>query len=146
MGKQAYILPYGERRRLHNRAYRAQQRNHSEVCGVLVIDSDKRIELRFLRNRSDQPYKYRLSRMDIRTVRNSIAGQNRRILGTFHSHPVGEAVPGPGDLAEGFFNGTELIYDVCALEARLWRRRNHGGRRIAKELPLVLDPRAKRAV
>ena len=141
MDRTSYILPYSERQRLHNQAYDAQQRNHFEVCGVLIIGFNKRVALWFLKNRSRQPYRYKLNITDIITVQHRIAVYDQHILGTFHSHPVSEAIPGHGDLENGFFNGVEMIYDVCACEARLWCVKKYQGVLITKELPLCLESR-----
>lgn len=137
----AFILPYRERRRLHDRAYRAQQRDHLEVCGVMVTDNTKRIELIFLKNRTTHSYNYTIDIEDIREVRKTIKAKAQRILGTFHSHPVGETTPGPGDLEKGFFNGLEMIYDVCGREVKLWRIKKIEGLRSAIEVPLILEGR-----
>jgi len=55
-----FILPVNERRRLHDRAYRAQQRDHSEVCGVVATGPNRRIILHFLENKSDTPGHFEL--------------------------------------------------------------------------------------
>ncbi len=52
----AYILPYKEFQNLNKQAYRAQQYNHLEICGILVASSNRRITLQFLKNYSRQPY------------------------------------------------------------------------------------------
>jgi proteasome lid subunit RPN8/RPN11 len=59
-------------------------------------------------------------RTDVAVIAKRLNGRER-ILGTFHSHPLGGAKPSEADLRSGFFNGRELIYDVCAREVRLWR-------------------------
>jgi proteasome lid subunit RPN8/RPN11 len=141
MINKTYILPYKERRRLHERAYRAQQRNHSEVCGALVVGKDRRIELYFIKNSSGRPGHHEIDMEEIKAIRNSIKGRNKRILGIFHSHPVGEAIPGSGDLRGGFYNGHSMIYDVIGREARLWRLCKRGDRKQANEVPLMLEPR-----
>lgn len=137
-----YLLPSSEWRKLQLRAYRAQQQNHLEVCGVLVTGMEKRIKFWFLHNRSRQPYHYELRMTDFRTVQNLITNQNQYLLGTFHSHPLSEAVPGPGDLENAFFKGVELIYDVCGEQARLWSVKKCQGVLIAKELPLISNSRS----
>ena len=62
-----------------------------------------------------------------------------RPLGTFHSHVVGTAIPGPRDVREGFYRGYQLVYDVCGREVKLYRRVRRGGRLIAREVPLVRE-------
>jgi len=123
-----YILPYKEKRKLHGRAYRAQQRNHDEVCGLLVTGSDKIIELVFLKNISNDAYNFKINRSEIIGVLKGIKSRNKHILGSFHSHPVGEAIPSKGDLENGFYKGFEMIYDVCAREVKLWRLNKKTGK------------------
>src|SRR5260221_8187809 len=48
------VLPVRERLRLHDRAYRAQQRDQSEVCGAVVADPTGRCSLLFLPNQSNR--------------------------------------------------------------------------------------------
>ena len=47
----------------------------------------------------------------------------KTVLGTFHSHPISEAIPSPGDFmgAGSLSDSLMLIYDVCGIEARLGR-------------------------
>lgn len=140
-----FILPNSEKRRLHDRAYRAQQHGQFEVCGLLIVDARGRISLRFLRNESGDPGRYEISLRTIADIRSAIRLENRRILGSFHSHPVSEAAPGRGDLRRGFFNGVELIYDVCGRSARMWRLVKPRGRRVFREVPLVCEPRQRKS-
>jgi proteasome lid subunit RPN8/RPN11 len=60
----------------------------------------------------------------------------KRVLGTFHSHPISEAIPGRGDLARTALNSLCLIYDVCGRKPRLWKIVKRDGQRIANEVPL----------
>ncbi len=143
MTKENYKLPYRERRRLHERSYRAQQRDGSEVCGLLVVGRDKRIRLQFLRNIAKEPGKYNIDLREVKAMNRSIVAQNKKILGSFHSHPVSEAIPGAGDLKTGFYRGIEMIYDVCGREVKLWRVKRNGIKKTAKELPLIFEARLK---
>jgi proteasome lid subunit RPN8/RPN11 len=141
MRKEIYKLPYKERRRLHERSYRAQQRDGSEVCGLLLVGRDKRIELRFLRNIAKEPGKYNIDLREVKVLHRAISSHSKKILGSFHSHPVSEAVPGAGDLEIGFYRGIEMIYDVCGREIKLWSVKRNGKKRTAKELPLIIEGR-----
>ncbi len=139
-----FILSNNEKRRLHDRAYRALRRGHFEVCGLVIVDGRGRISLQFLRNESGDPGRYEISLRTIADVRNAAQQENRRILGSFHSHPVSEAAPGSGDLKRGFFKGVELIYDVCGRSVRMWRLVKRRGRRVLTEVPLVCEPRQRK--
>lgn len=134
-----YFISDRERHRLHRRAYRAQQRDHSEVCGALLVDQRKRLTFWFLKNHSVNRASYEVYLSDMKTVTASLAQSSKRILGTFHSHPVSEARPGTGDLKRGFYRGIELIYDVCGREMRLWQQKKQGKRKKLKELPIVYE-------
>jgi proteasome lid subunit RPN8/RPN11 len=129
---------------MHRRAYRAQQLDHLEVCGVLAADDDNRIRLIFLPNKSQKAYEYELDRKAILAIMRTSLSDGMRAIGTFHSHPVGYALPSQGDLKKGFFRGVELIYDVCGREFKLWRLRTRGHRRIATELILISEPQRAR--
>jgi len=136
------VLPIRERLRLHDRAYRAQQRDQSEVCGAVVADSQGRCRLVFLPNQSNRPRHFEMRWSDIREIRGGIEGSSTRLVAVFHSHVVGEAVPSKGDLAQPPTTMLSLIYDVCGRSARLWRVRNVKGVRTATEVPLVVESTA----
>jgi proteasome lid subunit RPN8/RPN11 len=137
-----YILPYSELRKLHNHAYLAQQSDHSEICGVIVLSNDDRIELLFLNNISTKSYHYELEIELVNKLEQDIESDGKKILGTFHSHPISEAIPSKGDLENGFYNGVEMIYDVCGREIKLWCLSNKT-EMILNELQLVKEPRSK---
>lgn len=142
-----YLLEHKEYRRLHDRSYRAQQAGHREACGVLLVDTQRNIRLIFLKNLSNRPYSYEVDCDEIRTiVRNTRTLKKEIVLGSFHSHPVGEANPGKGDVKNAFYNGIEMIYDVCGLDVKLWYRRKIGKRYQLIQLPLKIErsPRRKK--
>jgi proteasome lid subunit RPN8/RPN11 len=131
-----YVLPSATRRSLHRRAYQAQQSDHAEVCGALLCDAKGQLQLVFLPNQSKRPSCWLLSTADLRGAAKAAAERGLTLLGTFHSHVVGHAVPGPRDLREGFYRGHQLIYDVCGRHAKLYRRVYRGGRVLAREISL----------
>jgi proteasome lid subunit RPN8/RPN11 len=137
---QSYVLPYREFRRLHGRALRAQQRDQSEVCGLVAVQRGRRLHLVYLRNHSVVPCKTVLDLRELRLVARNAVRFKETVLGAFHSHPIADAVPGRNDRLSGFFRGHELIYDVCGLNARLWEMVTAGcGRRRVKELTLTVE-------
>ena len=91
-----YTLPFLERRRLHDRAYRAQQRDQSEVCGALMSTRWGVLRLHFLENKSERPGHFEIESTELRALRQSQKGTGLRFFGTFHSHPLTYAVPGQG--------------------------------------------------
>lgn len=116
-----FVLPFRERRRLQDRAYRAQQRNHLEVCGALSATKSGVLKLHFLKNQSKSPGHFEISSTDLIAIKRSLQNGRQRFVGTFHSHPLTYALPGPGDLKSARPRELMLVYDVCGCEARLWR-------------------------
>jgi proteasome lid subunit RPN8/RPN11 len=99
-----YILPYNERRRLHGRAYRAQQKNHLEIGGAIITDNDRRLELIFIKNEIHEPYKYAISNKLLSPMKEEVQKRGKKMLGMFNSHPLSIAAPGKSDF-HGFYKG-----------------------------------------
>lgn len=136
-----FTLPFKERRRLHERAYRAQQRDRREVCGVVAADANCFISLHFLINRSDCPGQFEIDRGDLRRINREIRQSGQRFIGIFHSHVVGIAEPGPGDLSGASRSHLQLVYDVCGRKACLWRVVKRGRMLSALEVPMLIEQR-----
>ena len=115
-----YALPVNKRRRLHGRAYRAQQSGHHEVCGLIIADRGRALDLVFIPNDASRPGSWELSTQKVANVRRALRGSTRRVVGTFHSHPVGYAKPGRSDMQRAPLNSLMLVYDVCGRDAQLW--------------------------
>jgi proteasome lid subunit RPN8/RPN11 len=135
--RRVFTLPRRELHRLHRCAFIAQQRDHREVCGVVVANDNNQLSIRFLKNQNKSPYKYQLPRSVIKKLARTIKPP-QNVLCTFHSHPVSEAIPGPRDIELAFFNNIELIYDVCGRTAKLWRRTRSNGVWHVTELSLIV--------
>ncbi len=103
---------------------------------MLAADENGRLELRFLINRSQHSCQFKIARADYLRAREAIRRVGKHVLGTFHSHPISEAIPGRGDLAREALNSFCLIYDVCAREPRLWKIVKRCDQRVANEVPL----------
>lgn len=139
-------LAHEERRRLRGRALRAQQRDQSEVAGALVVDESRRIRFQFMRNRSSSPGHFELDPVEYRAVCAAARAAGKRVVGTFHSHPIGSAVPGPGDVRRAKLNSVMLVYDVCARQMMLWRIVKAGQTRKVKPIHLWLLSRVRSGV
>jgi proteasome lid subunit RPN8/RPN11 len=135
----AWVLPYREFRRLHGRAFRAQQRDQFEVIGVLLERPRRRLGLSFLRNHSDRPGHFEFGVSEVASVRREARLRGTRVVGFFHSHPVSPATLGPTDRREAVLNSLHLVYDVCGLDARLWRVTRRAGRRQVNEVALSVE-------
>src|SRR5260370_40376437 len=92
----AYILRRSYLRKLHFSALRAQKRGQKEVCGVLASDENGRLELRFMTNRIQRAGRFTIARADYLKARESGRRTCKRVLRTFHSNPIGEAIPSRG--------------------------------------------------
>jgi proteasome lid subunit RPN8/RPN11 len=139
-----YVLPFRERRRLQDRAYRAQQRDQSEVCGALLCIPSGVLRLGFLRNRSNRPGHFDIAADELSAMRRGPHPSRQSYVGTFHSHPLTEAVPGKGDVRHATVGHLMLIYDVCGREGRLWRIVQKNGHKTANEARLFSASRAGR--
>lgn len=136
-----WILPYREFRRLHGRAYRAQQRDHSEVAGLLIRGTRARLALAFLPNHAERQGSFLLNAGEVGRARRKAKAHGKRVIGVFHSHPVSPPTLGPGDRRGAALNSLQLIYDVCGREARLWRVYRRAGRRRVASVPLRVELR-----
>jgi proteasome lid subunit RPN8/RPN11 len=135
-------LPFNEKRRLHDRAYRAQQRGHGEVCGAVIATRTGRCVLHFIPNRARQHGSFTIRSADIRMIESQLNGSDRHLVAIFHSHPLSDATPSSGDISRMPLKYLQLIYDVCGRTVRLWKVRRVGGQRVPSELPIKLVPRA----
>jgi proteasome lid subunit RPN8/RPN11 len=140
----AWVLPYREFRRLHERAYRAQQRDQSEVIGVLVSRARRRLSLSFLENHSDRPGHFEVETAAVTAERLRARARGARVVGLFHSHPASQATLGPGDRRGAMVYSLQLVYDVCGLDARLWWVGRRAGRGRVSEVALKVE-RSRRA-
>jgi hypothetical protein len=55
------------------------------------------------------------------------------VIGTFHSHPVGTASPGPSDIARALDDSLMFIFDCTDGEGQLWHIRRGRAREVAFE-------------
>jgi hypothetical protein len=62
-----------------------------------------------------------------------------RIVGLFHSHPLPEAMLGSRGRRNTPTGWHHLVYDVCALEPRLFVVRRRAGRRYTEEVRLSVQ-------
>ncbi len=139
----SYILRRSELQKFHVSALQAQRRGQREVCGMLASDENGNLELRFLNNQSQRAGQFSMARADYLKAREAIRRMGKRVLGTFHSHPISEAIPRRGDLAGTALNSFCLIYDVCGREPRLWKIVKRRDQRVANQVPLKSQRRLR---
>jgi proteasome lid subunit RPN8/RPN11 len=138
--QKTHFIRTSDLRRLRALALKAQERGQQEVCGMLSRSRLGQLELWFLPNRSSNAGSFRIERTEYLRARREIREQSKQPIGTFHSHPVSEAIPAKSDLTGAALNSLCLIYDVCGRTARLWKITKRRGRRYANELPFVVLP------
>ena len=96
-----------------------------ETCGLLVRRK-RRLELLHLNNKVKKGGSFAFY---VGEVQSAIALTNKvggTVVGTFHSHPVGLAEPGPADVANAANDSLMLIFDCLGKRWKLWHVR--GGR------------------
>jgi proteasome lid subunit RPN8/RPN11 len=135
--RKTHFIQPSDLRRLRALALKAQERGQQEVCGILSRTRLRQLELWFLPNQSSNAGSFRIERREYLRARREIREQGKQPVGTFHSHPISEAIPGKSDLARSPLNSLCLIYDVCGRTARLWKIAKRRDRRYANELPLA---------
>ena len=115
---EAFILTFNELRRLHGRAWCAQQAGHSEVVGLLATTRRRPRTLRFvfMRNSTDAPGCWKLPTDDMACERQRLRKRGWQTIGLFHSHPLTYAVLGPRDCRSTPTGWVHLVYDVSARE------------------------------
>lgn len=112
-----------EKRKLHRRAYKLQQENHREVCGLIFLNKDF-LELWYCKNISEQSYSFQISCTEIDDKITTAKSQKKKFIGVFHSHPISEAIPSKSDIEKALPNKLMMIYDVCGREAKIWKVKN----------------------
>jgi proteasome lid subunit RPN8/RPN11 len=119
--KGPYKISYNARRRLHDRAHRAQQKGDLEVCGVLVVEKQQNLDLVFAKNHSSRSCRFEIDLDEVRDIRRDMKARGMTVVGSFHSHPVGLWMPGPGDCESAALNFLMLVYDVTGRQLASWR-------------------------
>lgn len=137
--KPTYTLPFPQWQRLRRRAYAAQQKGLFEVAGLFARDPKNRIRLFFIENESQQPCHFEFDSTIFWQTRILIREQKLRYVGIFHSHPITEAQLGPSDIRNARPNSYQLLFDVCGTDAKLWKLRKQGRRKIPVEIPLRIE-------
>ena len=132
-----YFIRTSDLRRLRALALKAQIRGQQEVCGMLSRTRLRQLELWFLPNLSSDAGSFRIGWTEYLRARREIRDLGKHPIGTFHSHPISEAIPAKSDLAGAALNSLCLIYDVCGRTARLWKIVKRHDRRYANEIPLA---------
>ncbi len=79
------------------------------------------LEPRRLRNKCRRGGGFAFYVDDVRRVVAAARRAGRAVVGTFHSHPLGLAVPGESDIAHASVGELMLVFDCLDRKAALWR-------------------------
>ena len=129
-------LTRGALRWLQTLSERAQKKNQGEVCGLIVTEDGVNIKLLYVPNEASDSGQWSISGHSYVSAKRRAAIRGMRAIGTFHSHPISEAIPGFRDKQTARSESLMLIYDVCGRQARLWKIQRIKGYPKATELRL----------
>jgi len=90
-----------------------------EICGFL-IDNGYYLHLWLTKNRRKTPGGFSYYTGEVNELEKVTKRLGIEIVGTFHSHPASEAVPGPNDVKYAENDSLMLIFDCTGSEGRLW--------------------------
>ena len=102
----------------------------TEICGLLV-DTGGFLSFVQTRNASPRVGSFILSRPDVRRIVDAVRVLGQEIVGTFHSHPGGEPIPGASDIRHAVDDSLMFIFDCIARDGQLWRLKGGKARRVA---------------
>jgi hypothetical protein len=66
----------------------------------------------------------------VRRIADAVKVLGQKIVGTFHSHPVGVATPGKTDIEHALDDSLMFIFDCIGREGRLWKVKGRRARRM----------------
>jgi proteasome lid subunit RPN8/RPN11 len=110
-------------------ARNAAKLNGREVCG-LILDNGYFLELVQVRNKTQRGGGFSYYYNEIRAIEKMARTFKHRVVGGFHSHPVGLPVPGPSDVKYALDDDVMLIFDVLGRTAKLWRIKKEKAREL----------------
>ena len=97
----------------------------TDICGLLG-DAGGHLSFVQARNASLRVGSFVLSRPDVRRIAAAAKVLGQEIVGTFHSHPVGEPIPGESDIQHAVDDSLIFIIDWLGGDGQLWKIK--GGR------------------
>lgn len=109
---------------------RAKAAPGTEICGLLV-DTGGFLSFVQTRNASPRVGSFSLSRPDVRRIVAAVKVLGQEIVGTFHSHPGGEPVPGASDIRHAVDDSLMFIFDCVGRDGQLWKVKAGSARRVA---------------
>ena len=115
----------------------------NETCALLSGDRARgRVaSVHLARNRLASPYRYDVEPVDLVRIVHRIERSGEELVGIFHSHPKGPAMPSATDVREERYRVVHLVADVSNGKLRAWWIA--GGE--AREVPLVIGDTSRSA-
>jgi proteasome lid subunit RPN8/RPN11 len=104
-----------------------------EICGFL-IDNGYYLHPWLTKNRRKTPGGFSYYASEVKELEKITKKLGIEIVGTFHSHPVSEAVPSPNDVKYAENDSLMLIFDCVGNEGRLWHIKDRQYRKEKIEL------------
>lgn len=101
----------------------AKKEDGKEICGFL-IDNGYFLQLQLVQNKSERLGSFLYCEKEVKELMKSTKSLGIEIVGTFHSHPISEATPGPNDVKYALDNSLMLIFDCIGNEGELWYIKN----------------------
>jgi len=98
---------------------RHEAKEDREICGFL-IDNGYFLQLQPAKNMSKTEGSFSYCKKEVNELKKSTSKLGIEIVGTFHSHPISEAIPGPNDVKHALDDSLMLIFDCIGKEGKLW--------------------------
>jgi proteasome lid subunit RPN8/RPN11 len=100
-----------------------------EICG-LIVHTGHHLKFVQTQNVSRKSGSFIFSKLDVRKVVAAAKVVGQEIVGTFHSHPAGLAIPGNSDIKYAVNNSLMFIFDCVGKTGRLWKIQNGHSQRM----------------
>lgn len=116
-----YLFNKNQYQKLLQEACDVAHRNYGmEICGLLIHTG---CYLKFVqtKNVSRRTGSFIFSKFDVRKIVAAAKILDQEVVGTFHSHPVGVAVPGSSDIQYAVDGSLMFIFDCADKNGKLWR-------------------------
>ena len=98
----------------------------AEICGLLFGDPSRIADARTCRNVDPQPaHRFEIDPAALHAAHRAQRAGGARMIGCYHSHPSGDALPSVTDADAAAPDGSVWLI-VAAAEVRAWRATAHG--------------------
>ena len=107
----------------------SRQVSGTEICGLLI---DTGVHLSFIqtRNASARAGSFAFSPPEVRRIEAATKVLGYKVVGTFHSHPVGFPIPGKSDICHAVDDDLMFLFDCIGRDGQLWKIKSGKARRL----------------